>query len=177
MLNVFGCRCYLGLYGDGLARDGGAGADGADGACLDEVERDGSTDADLGRCRWRHPEAVEVAPVVLAALTVSVRLEVTERPSGMVASASLSAMLTATAAATLTLPSDVLAEGVDASPLESPTPSGYSNRLRYSRSFAARSSSLSTCCRAVFAVVVAVVGPPARALAMPLAALVRRRWR
>ena len=46
------------------------------------------------------PEAVEVALVVLAALTVKSPPEVTERPSGMVALASLSAMLTVTAAAT-----------------------------------------------------------------------------
>ena len=122
--NVLAARLFiLRPDGDRPGADGGAVADGTDGACLDEVECDGGTDADLGDAagdtlkpsKWRwwvsgstHGERV--------------RLEVTVRPSGMVASASLSAMLTLTAAATLTLPSEVLAEGVDASPLESPAP-------------------------------------------------------
>src|SRR5271157_2153873 len=68
------------------------------------------------------PLALAVPPVVFSALTVSVPVAMIVSPSGMVASASLSAMFTPTAAATLTLPSEVLAEGVAASPFESPAP-------------------------------------------------------
>jgi len=76
---------------------------------------------------WKFPEAlpvaVDVALVVFDALTVKAPpVEVIERPAGIVASAWLLAMLTLTAAATLTLPSEVLAEGVAASPFESPAP-------------------------------------------------------
>jgi hypothetical protein len=68
------------------------------------------------------PLAVDVALVVLAASTVSRPPDVTEAPSAMVASASLSAMLTPTAAATLTLPSEVLADGVGVPESAPPTP-------------------------------------------------------